>query len=46
MLPALRWGVPPQYLQSIIAIELAVTGALLWQIVVYQRLENYVLGPD
>jgi hypothetical protein len=25
-------GVPPQYFQSIIAIELAVTGALLWQI--------------
>src|SRR5262245_59057449 len=25
-------GVPPQYFQSIVAIELAVTGALLWQI--------------
>jgi hypothetical protein len=28
----LGMGVPPQYFQSIIAIELAVTGALLWQI--------------
>ena len=32
-----RMGVPPQYFQSIIALELAVTGALLWQIRYFER---------
>ena len=30
-------SVPPQYFQSIIALELAVTGALLWQIRYFER---------
>jgi len=29
--------VPPQYFQSVIALELAVTGALLWQIRYFER---------
>jgi len=30
-------SIPPQYFQSIIALELAVTGALLWQIHYFDR---------
>jgi hypothetical protein len=30
-------SVPPQYFQSIIALELAVTGALLWQIQYFEH---------
>jgi hypothetical protein len=36
-------SVPPQYFQSIIALELAVTGALLWQI---RYFEHRTPGAD
>jgi hypothetical protein len=39
-------SVPPQYFQSVIALELAITGALLWQIRYFEHREPGSDGGD